>query len=110
MRMPSTEAHWKHYEFESVPATANQTMSFTIFIPALNVDYLNTGREQIIIVGVITYSDGFPDDADQQWPFCYGNAMLSQSKTMIWTVCDSSLYLPEAIKEDHYPNNEYQAN
>jgi hypothetical protein len=110
VKYPVTEAHWKHQEMESVPVTTNQTMSFTIFVPAINVKYLNDGREQIFIVGVITYSDGFPDDTEQRWPFCYGSALLSQSKHLIWGVCDSNLYLPQAIEQDHYPNNEFQAN
>jgi hypothetical protein len=107
VRYPPTEVHWRHYELESVPTTPTQIMGFTVFIPALNADSLNSGREQVIIVGVITYSDGFPDDTEQQWPFCYGSAMLAQSKNLQWAVCDSNLYLPQAINEDHYPNNEY---
>jgi hypothetical protein len=101
-----TEAHWRHHEMESIPPTSNQTRTFTVFVPARNVDYLNSGREQVFVVGVVTYSDGFPDDTEQQWPFCYGNAMLSQSKAMTWAVCDSNFYLPQAIQADHYPNNE----
>jgi CRISPR/Cas system CMR subunit Cmr6 (Cas7 group RAMP superfamily) len=105
IRINPTETHWKHYELESVPTTG-QTMNFSVPIPALNAENLNSGHQQIIIVGVIIYNDGFPDDAEQQWPFCYGNAMLAQSKNLQWVVCDSNLYLPEVIKEDHYPSNE----
>ena len=99
-----TEAHWKHYELASIPTTG-QTMNFNVLVPALDVGNLNSGHEQIVVVGIITYSDGFPDDPDQQWPFCEGSAMLPMSKNLQWVVCDPNLYLPEAIQEDHYPNN-----
>jgi hypothetical protein len=101
----ATEFHWKHYEFESVPTTG-VTQNFNIAIPALNSEDLNSGHQQIIIVGVITYNDGFPGDADQQWLFCYGNALLPLSKSLQWFICDPNLYLAEAIEADHYPENE----
>jgi hypothetical protein len=106
-QIPPTEAHWKHYELEYVPTTGGQVMSFTVPVPALNAENLNNSHQQIVVVGILTYNDGFTDDAEELWPFCYGSAMLPQSKTLQWIVCDSSLYLPEAIEADHYPNNEY---
>jgi len=82
-------------------------MNFNVQVPALNADNLNGGHQQIVVVGVISYGDGFSDDAAQQWPFCEGSAMLPQSKNLQWAICDPDMYLPEAIKEDHYPSNEY---
>jgi hypothetical protein len=104
----ATEVHWKHYEFASVPTTG-QVMNFNVRIPALNTDSLNGGHEQIVLVGVITYKDGFPDDPEEQWPFCEGSATFPP-RSMQWIICDPNLYLPQAINEDHYPSNEYQAN
>jgi hypothetical protein len=106
VRVKATETHWKHYELTSVPTTG-QIMNFNVLVPALNADNLNGGHEQIVVVGVITYNDGFPDDADRQWLFCEGSAMLPQSKNLQWVICNPGTYLPEAIKEDRYPSNEY---
>jgi hypothetical protein len=105
-RVPVTEAHWKQYELTSVPTTG-QVMNFNVLVPSLNADTLNSGRQQIVVVGVLTYSDGFPDDVEQQWPFCEGSALLPQSKNLQWIICDPNIYLPEAIQNDHYPSNEY---
>ena len=105
-RISPTEAHWKHYEFASIPTTG-QIMNFNIPVPALDTDRLNAGREQIFLVGIISYNDGFADDPAQQWPFCEGSAMLPQSKNLQWVICDPSAYLLEAIKSDRYPDNEY---
>jgi hypothetical protein len=101
----ATEVHWKRYKLESIPTTGT-VINFNIPIPALNAEDVTGGRQQIIIVGVLTYNDGFSGDADQQWPFCYGNAMLPQSKSLQWVICDPNLYLREAIEADHYPQNE----
>jgi hypothetical protein len=101
----ATEVHWKRYKLESVPTTGT-VMNFNIPIPALNAEDVTGGRQQIIIVGVLTYNDGFSGETDQRWPFCYGNAMLPQSKSLQWAICDPNLYLQEAIEADHYPQNE----
>jgi hypothetical protein len=104
----ATESHWKSYEFASVPTTG-QTMNFNVRVPTLDADSLNAGHQQILVVGVITYQDGFPDDPEQRWPFCEGSATFPP-RGLQWVICDPNLYLPEAIKADQYPSNEYQAN
>jgi hypothetical protein len=104
---PSIETHWKHYTLESVP-TSGQTMDFTIKTPNLDATQWKAGHQQVLIVGVISYNDGFPDDPDQQWNFCFGDAAMLQTNDSDWVICDSSLYLPQAIAADHYPQNEYK--
>jgi hypothetical protein len=102
----ASEAHWKSYELVSVPTTG-QTMNFNVAVPALNTDSLNTGHEEIVVVGIISYNDGFSDDPAQQWSFCEGSALLPPSKNLQWGICDPAMYLPQAIKADRYPDNEY---
>jgi hypothetical protein len=99
------EAHWKHYTLESVP-TSGETLNFNISAPNVDVAQLKSGHQQVLIVGVISYNDGFRDDPDQQWAFCFGNAVTPQTKDLQWVVCNSSLYLAQAIATDHYPQNE----
>lgn len=104
-RNRETEAHWKHYELSSVP-TSGQTMNFIVSVPSLNIESLNTGHENIVVVGIISYNDGFPDDPAQQWPFCEGIALLPRGKNLQWEICNPVVYLPRAINADHYPENE----
>ena len=104
---PSIETHWKHYTLESVP-TSGQVMNFTIKTPNLNAAQFKSGHQQVLIVGVISYNDGFPDDPELQWNFCFGDAIKLQANDSDWVICDSASYLAQAISADHYPNNEYK--
>jgi hypothetical protein len=102
----SIETHWKNYTLESVP-TNGETLSFNIATPNADAAQLKSGNQQVLIVGTISYNDGFRDDPDQQWSFCFGDAVTPQNKDLGWVVCDSALYLSQAIATDHYPQNEY---
>jgi hypothetical protein len=101
------EVHWKHYTFESVPTTG-ETLNINVVAPSADADQIKSGHQQIIIVGVISYKDGFTDDPEEKWPFCFGNSMNSHSKDLQWATCDSALYLTQAIATDHYPQDEYE--
>jgi hypothetical protein len=106
-RVKPSESHWKHYELHSVPNTG-QPLYFEVAVPNLNLDSLNGGRQQFVMVGIISYSDGFSDDPVQQWTFCEVGATLQANKSPVWNICDPAIYLPEVTKTDHYPDDEYQ--
>ncbi len=102
------ETHWKQYEMESIPTIGVGSVTINIPTPGAAPAKVKTGYQQIVVVGTITYGDGFKDDTDVTRPFCYGNLLYTVTKELQWSACDSSLYLPELIEADHYPSGEYK--
>jgi len=66
-----------------------------------------TGRQGMLIAGVITYNDGFADDPSASWSFCV-QSHVPTANQIPWTQCDPNLVLPWMEKVDGFPNNEDQ--
>lgn len=77
-------------------------------LPALVPEKLNSGHQQIVVVGTISYNDGFPGTTTQVWRFCELAAWNPNSKEVQWMPCDSALYLSQIMIDDHYPKDEYR--
>ena len=75
-------------------------------LPMLS-DKIETGYQSVILVGNISYNDGFPD-SEVDVPFCYQTLYYERTKSVTWGPCEISEILPRLTLVDRYPNNEYQ--
>ena len=104
-----TETHWQHYDLDSLPPMQGAiTYTANIPLPRINQDQINKGLQQIVIVGTVSYGDGFIGTSEQRWRFCQAGALYPRTKDFQWRPCDWSLYMPELISVDHWPKDEYQ--
>jgi hypothetical protein len=101
------ERHWGRYNFPSIPI--GWPLSIAIPVSQMSVPHLNSGRQTIIIAGVITYNDGFPNTPEQQWSICQKTTYQIIMKQMLIGPCkpgDNILHIMESL--DGYPNNPEQ--
>ncbi|MGC2369446.1 MAG: hypothetical protein WA474_10310, partial [Candidatus Sulfotelmatobacter sp.] len=70
---------------------------FSILIPVPNVsaELLNEGRQLIIVVGAISYNDGFPETIARRRPVCIQTIYQSVVKQFYWVPCDAAVELPK---------------
>jgi hypothetical protein len=99
------ERHWKRARFDSAPP--GNVFSITIPIPKFSKPEIEKGTQSITVVGRVNYGDGFPDDPQQQWSFCYQSVrqvVLNQTFVIPFPNCQSAIAVMEHL--DGYPNNE----
>jgi hypothetical protein len=97
----AVEKSWKRHRLPPSPPGLN----FGIVIPTLAASKpkLEAALQAIIIAGVVSYSDGFPDDESQQWPFCMQTTYHHVLKEIIWVPCDGKAITPQLESLDGYP-------
>ncbi len=103
------EAHWKHFAVNNLaPGLVGDPLKIPVFLPSLDANKMDSGYQQVILVGSITYNDGFPNTPDQVWDFCYISVLYTEPNRPTWGACDPSQYLAPIILDDGYPKNEYK--
>lgn len=109
MKIIPSESHWKHYDVDSIPV-AGESPAYTVNVPlpAFIANKFNAGLQQVVIVGVISYNDGFAESDDQEWHFCDHSSFNPRMKQTQWIPCDWNQFIAELISSDHYPSNEYR--
>jgi hypothetical protein len=100
----AAEIHWHRNREDSI--TTSDPVEVVIPITNLNSDRLTTGYETIIVVGFMTYSDGFSDTPQQRWDFCFQTQFQTTIKKSLVVGCSAKDYLPRAEQSDGYPSNE----
>jgi hypothetical protein len=101
-------ARWKHYAVNNLPSGLSNPLKIPIALPSLDLTKFNSGFQQVILVGNVTYNDGFPNTPNQVWDFCYISVLYTEPDRMTWGTCDPNQYLAPLIVDDGYPNNEKQ--
>lgn len=100
---PIDEMHWTQ---DVINGQMYETdINIHVRLPRVDEIRLAQNQQKVIIVGKITYNDGFPKTEDQITPFCYQTAIHSQRK--IWGTCDWSKEFPISEKTDEYPSDKY---
>jgi len=98
------EKGWQHHAFDSIePGTPH-----SIIVPLHMMDKgaIEKGQQVDIVVGFVSYNDGFPDTPTQRWNFCVNTVYHFTLKQVFLTNCDPNMFLPAAELADGYPNNE----
>jgi hypothetical protein len=80
-----------------VPITAGSTTLFKLD-PVL----VRKGTQVVIVAGIISYEDGFPDDVQQRTTFCYQTVVQVVSKKGGLMSCDPEPILKELGDLDRY--------
>jgi hypothetical protein len=101
------ELGWRRHRISSLPP-GKDLITVAIPLPEFaEAKYTPEGVFQIIlVVGRVSYGDGFPDDGEQEWPFCYQSVYHTSLKKIFLIPCDAARWLPVLEKRDGYPNNE----
>jgi hypothetical protein len=98
------EKHWSRRQIEAIIPGIPQEVG-TIF-DQMSVDKLNSGMQQIIVAGYVSYNDGFDSSPQRRWPFCFRTLYVLKIKQLIMTPCDPNVFIPKLELIDGYPNNE----
>ena len=69
-------------------------------ISDLSEDKLNSGLQKIMVLGIATYNDGFPNTPNQSWPFCETTVYQTTVKQYFLEPCDPSVELPKVESGD----------
>jgi hypothetical protein len=99
------ERHWTEDEFNAL-APGNPTND-VVTLPNLDGDQFTTGRQKIIVTGVVTYNDGFSGTSEQRWSFCISSDVRLGAQTASLFPCNANEQLPIAIAHDEYPSPKY---
>lgn len=102
----ATDSRWKKSYFDSVPTGT----PFSILMPFTQMDekQLLAEKQQILVVGSVSYNDGFSGTPQQTWNFCVITVVHRTLHQVYLTNCDPVTYLPAAELADHYPGSENQ--
>jgi hypothetical protein len=99
----AVEAAWKRHSLAPLPPGQDL---FAIQVPVREFSesrFTSQGAYQtVLIAGRITYNDGFPDDSQQEWPFCFQSVL---NLKLFFAPCDARLVIPQMEARDGYPRN-----
>jgi hypothetical protein len=98
------EKGWKQSRYSSAPIGTRFQISHVF--KTIDEAVFSKGKQHVIVVGVATYNDGFPDTPLQRSPFCMDAIFNTVMNKTQMTPCDPSVYLPAAEIADGYPSNE----
>lgn len=103
----AVEYHWKRHRLSGIPPSIN-FMGLMVPAPQFSEDkFTPQGAYQAVVVaGSVSYSDGFPDDGPQTWPFCFGSVYHLTLKQIFLVPCDPGLVIPQMENHDGYPSHE----
>jgi hypothetical protein len=103
----AVEYHWKRSKLAPMPAGLDL---FGLVVPVPDFSeqkFTPEGAYQaMLIAGRLTYSDGFPDDGQQEWPFCFQSVYHLALKKIFFVPCEAALVIPRMESRDGYPLNE----
>jgi hypothetical protein len=99
------EARWQHHSFDSV---APATTSHSVVVPLRMMDKraIEAGLQTNVVVGFVSYNDGFPDTPVQRWNFCAITTYHLTLKQIFVGNCNAGEFLPTLELADGFPNNE----
>jgi hypothetical protein len=89
------ERHKSTTSFASIPPGTPPPLSIGIPIPKMSKDRLDNGTQLILIVGTITYNDGFPNSPMQQSPFCTQTIYQTVAKQVYLAPCNAVSEFPK---------------
>lgn len=89
------ERHKGVTDFASIPPGTPPTLSIGFPIPKMSKDRLNNGSQLIVIVGTITYNDGFPNSPMQLSLFCTQTLYQTVAKQVYLSPCNAASELPK---------------
>lgn len=103
----ATEYHWKRHRVASLPP-GKDLIGFAVPVRAFDsTKFTDQGAYQsLVVAGQVTYSDGFPDDSQQQWLFCFQSVYHLTLKRIFLVPCDPERVIPQMEKRDGFPQNE----
>jgi len=104
------ETHWQTATFQSVPVFQNGGIyQVEVHFPKLVQADLNSGKQAIVTLVVMTYNDGFPNTPEQTWVFCDASTFAAKQKLLTMRPCsDPNQAMHILLTADHYPNPQYE--
>jgi hypothetical protein len=102
------EVHWTEDKFPTLPQGIDREIN--VGIPRLDETKISAGEQQIVVVGSVTYNDGFPRTPEAIWSFCVGSGLRPNIKDVVLFPCDATTQLRESIRVDEYPSEKYHRN
>jgi hypothetical protein len=89
------ERHKGITHLTSIPPGLPPVVSIAFPIPKMSKDRLNNGTQLIMIVGTISYSDGFPNSPIQRSPVCTSTVYQTVAKDVYLAPCNAAEQLPK---------------
>lgn len=90
------ERHKGINELMAIPPTiTSPAISLDIPTPSMSKDKLSNGTQLIVIVGSISYNDGFPKSQIQTTPICIETVFHRLLKDVYLVPCNASVELPK---------------
>jgi hypothetical protein len=102
--VPTDELHWNRANLAAIPQDTH--IDIGVIVPALLKEAYDSGHQEFIVAGFITYTDGFPKSPQIKIPICWRSQFHLVLKVPAIRSCDADYFLPNMIKADGYPNNE----
>ena len=87
-----TDRHKRASHFTSI--APGLPLSIFAPFPELSEDKLNSGLQRVMVLGIATYNDGFPNTPKQRWPFCESTVYRIAIKQYFLEPCDPSTEVP----------------
>lgn len=87
------EHHWGRKKRDSVPPDVPLLLGGTSFT-RFDSQLIGNGNQILIMAGVLSYPDGFPEDGDQKTPFCFQTVIQAASKEVGVNPCNPDQTLP----------------
>ena len=103
----TSEFNWRRHLLSPLPPGKDL---ITLAVPIPNFSefkYAPQGVYQLILFsGRVVYDDGFSDDGQQEWPFCYQTTYHVILKRIFLVPCSAARWIPVLERRDGYPRNE----
>ena len=82
------EWSWTRREYKTI--APNTPISMEPIFPKMSSVKMNTAHQAILVVGYISYNDGFENTPQQRWDFCLKSEYSIAAKSVSIAACDSN--------------------
>ncbi|MBZ5686285.1 MAG: hypothetical protein LAP86_14745 [Acidobacteriia bacterium] len=88
------ERHRSIQSLESIAAGRLPSI-FAVPLPRMDPQKVKDARQMVMVVGSISYNDGFPNTPTQHWTMCVHTVYQSIAKQTYLSICNGGVLLPK---------------
>jgi hypothetical protein len=89
------ERHKSTTNFDSIPPGLPAVFGMTFTVAQMSQERLNNGTQMVMILGTVTYNDGFPNTPIRTYRFCSNSIYQTIAKTVYLAPCNPAKELPK---------------
>ena len=102
------EGHWRSAALSAI--APDRPIAVNNDVPLLQENALDNSQQMVFAAGTIEYSDGFSDDPQQLWNFCWYATSDKGNQKFLIDPCDPNTFIAKIKTWEEYPSHRQSDN